>query len=170
MNSTQSLRPRSEIALGVAGKLAGALSTAFILLLPAGAYADANTVKLRVAARVASFFRVQMAHQADSLTITESDIRRGYIDFYAATQFSVATNVATGFAVDFQPTSDIFVSVKVTGLQTPTEFGASGGSALQNGQRASVSSHRLDYRFYVRQDASPGAYPWPMTISVHAVS
>ena len=63
-------------------------------------------------------------------------------------------NLTTGFAVDFRPTSDIFVSVKVTGLQTPTEFGASGGSALQNGSMARVSSHQLDYRFYVRPGVS----------------
>ncbi len=150
-------------------RCAAALCIAGTAISPAIGYAETNTVKLSVAARVASFFRVQTIYQTDNLTITESDVRRGYINISAATQFSVTSNVATGFVVDFYPQTDLFVSAQVTGLQAPAEVGASGGSAHQNGPRGRISLHLLDYRFQLRPDVVPGIYPWPMKISVRTV-
>jgi len=153
----------------VAALMASGIAITCVLISPAVASAETNTVKLGVAARVASFFRLKIDHQADSMIITESDIHRGYVDFPAATQFSVTSNLATGFVVDFQPQSDLFVSAQVTGLLAPTEFGASGGSAHQNDPHGRISSHRLDYRFHLRPDVTPGIYSWPMKISVRSV-
>lgn len=196
MNKSRRPPPTREIVLGVIGRLAsssmqhvahqppprtgrqpfaafalaGALSIACMLLSPAVARADTNAVKLRVAARVASFFRVQITHQAGHFSITESDIRRGYIDLAQATHFSVTTNVADAFVVDFQPHNNILRSVLVTGLDTPVEFGAGGGSAQQSASHGRISFRQLGYRFHLQPDVLPGVYPWPMRISVHTVS
>ncbi|MBC7624751.1 MAG: hypothetical protein H7232_15360 [Aeromicrobium sp.] len=147
-----------------------ALFLCFSLLTPAIAGTDTNTVKLRVAARVASFFRVQITLQADHFSITESDIRRGYIDLAQATHFSVTTNVTDAFVVDFQPHNNILLSVLVIGLDAPVEFGAGGGSAQQSASHGRVSFRQLGYRFHLQPDVLPGVYPWPMRISVHTVS
>jgi hypothetical protein len=128
----------------------------------------AETAKLSVMARVATFFRMQVEHQAAALTVTASDIRRGYVDVPAASNFSVFTNSQGGFIIDFLPRGEIFLSAIVTGLQGLVEIGAQGGSALHNTPYGRTTVHRLGYRFMLRPDLQPGDYAWPLVISVRA--
>jgi hypothetical protein len=130
------------------------------------AVAEPRTTKLTVMARVATFFRMQISHQAAALTLTEVDIERGYVEVPAASDFSVITNALVGFAIDFRPRSDVFRSVLVTGLQNPIEIGAHGGTAMNNVPHGRTTFHRLGYRFVLRPDLQPGSYPWPLEISV----
>ncbi len=130
------------------------------------AHAEPRAAELRVMARVATFFRMQVEHQAAALTITARDIELGYIDVAAASSFSVITNTQDGFVIDFRPRSDVFRSVLVTGLQNPIEIGAHGGIAIHDIPHGRTTSHQLDYRFMLRSDLQPGDYPWPLEISV----
>jgi hypothetical protein len=132
------------------------------------AHAEPHTAKLTVMARVATFFRMQVDHQAAALTITERDIERGYVEVPAASNFSVITNAQDGFVIDFRPRSDVFRSVLVTGLQNPVEIGAQGGSAMNNVPHGRTTFHQLGYRFMLRPDLQPGSYPWPLEISVRS--
>ena len=86
----------------------------------------------------------------------------------AATNFSVITNVQNGYIIDFRPRGDVFLSVLVTGLQSLVEIGAQGGSTLHNQPYGRSTVHQLGYRFILRPDVMPGAYPWPLEISVRA--
>jgi hypothetical protein len=132
------------------------------------AHAQGNTAKLTVMARIATFFRMQVEHQVPSLMVTASDIERGYVEVPAASGFSVVTNTQSGFLVDFRARSDVFLAVLVTGLQNSFEFGAGGGTAVQNVPRGRTSFHQLGYRFMLRPDLQPGNYPWPLEISVRS--
>jgi len=159
-------------ALSLQRKLVMALLIAAISLVSAPAvqngYAEPHTTKLRVMARVATFFRMQVGHQAAALTITAHDIERGYVEVPAASNFSVITNVQDGFVIDFRPRSDVFRSVLVTGLQNPIEIGAQGGTAMHNVPHGRTIFHQLGYRFMLRPDLQPGSYPWPLEISVRS--
>lgn len=98
--------------------------------------------------------------------MTAADIERGYVDVAAASSFSVATNTALAFLVDFRPRGDVFVSVRVTGLQNLVELGTHGGTALHDAARGRTSFYQLGYRFTLRPDLQPGSYPWPLEMSV----
>jgi hypothetical protein len=130
------------------------------------ACAEPHTTKLTVMARVATFFRMQVEHQAAALTITANDIERGYVEVPAASSFSVITNTPDGFVVDFRPRSDVFRSVLVTGLQNPFEIDAHGGTVMHSVPHGRTTYHQLGYRFMLRPDLQPGNYPWPLEISV----
>lgn len=119
-------------------------------------------------ARIATFFRMQVEHQTASLTVTAGDIERGYVEVSAASNFSVITNTLDGFIIDFRARSDVFLSVLVTGLQNSFEFGARGGTAVNNAPRGRTSYHQLGYRFVLPPDLPPGNYPWPLEISVRS--
>lgn len=154
-------RNLSRLSAGVL--LVGASGMPF--LPQAGA---ADTAKLSVMARVATFFRMQVEHQAAALTITANDIQRGYVDIPAASNFSVFTNSQGGFIIDFHPRGDVFLSVLVSGLQSLVEIGVQGGSVLNNTPYGRTTVHRLGYRFMLRPDLQPGDYAWPLAISVRA--
>jgi hypothetical protein len=132
------------------------------------AHADSHTTKLTVMARVATFFRMQIEHQAAALTVTALDVERGYVEVPAASNFSVITNTQDGFVIDFRPRSDVFRTVLVTGLQNPVEIGAQGGTAVNNVPHGRTTFHQLGYRFMLRPDLQPGSYPWPLDISVRS--
>lgn len=132
------------------------------------AHAEGNTTRLNVVARVATFFRMQVEHQAAVITVTPRDIERGYVEVLAASRFSVVTNTPDGFIVDFRPRSDVFLAVRITGLQNPVEFGVQGGAALHNVPHGQTTIHQLGYRFMLRPDLKPGNYPWPLEISVRS--
>lgn len=141
-----------------------------LVLAPAmqSAHAEAHTTKVIVMARIATFFRMQFEHQTASLTVTAQDVERGYVEVPAASSFSIVTNTQDGIVVDFRPRNDVFRSVVVTGLQNSFEIGAQGGSALHNLPHGRTTFHQLGFRFTLRPDVLPGAYPWPLEISVRA--
>lgn len=153
-------------------KLVMAVLIAAISLVSApamqNAYAQSHTTNLRIMARVATFFRMQVDHQAAALTITARDIERGYVEVPAASNFSVITNTQDGLVIDFLPCSDVFRSVLVTGLQNAIEIGAQGGTARHNVPHGRTTLHQLGYRFLLRPDLQPGSYPWPLQISVRS--
>jgi hypothetical protein len=154
-------------------KLVGSALIAAMSLVAAPAVqsayaAEPHTAKLTVMARIATFFRMQVDHQAAALTVTARDVERGYVEVPAASNFSVVTNVQDGFVIDFRPRSDVFRSVLVTGLQNPVEIGAQGGAATNNAPHGRTTFHQLGYRFTLRPDLQPGEYPWPLEISVRA--
>jgi len=152
--------------LSLQRKLIGAVLLAAMSLVSAPAHAAPNTTKLTVMARIATFFRMRVEHQAAALTITARDIERGYIEVPAASNFSVITNSQDGYVIDFRPRSDVFRSVLVTGLQNPIEMGAEGGAAMHNIPHGRTTFHQLGYRFTLRANLQPGSYPWPLEISV----
>ena len=130
--------------------------------------AEPPTAKVTVRARIATFFRMQVEHQIPVLTITARDVERGYVEVPAASNFSVVTNTQDGFIVEFRPHSDMFRSVRISGLQSQIEIGADGGTALNNAPHGRTTFHQLDYRFMLNPGVQPGNYPWPLEISVRA--
>lgn len=119
-------------------------------------------------ARIATFFRVQIEHQAATLEISATDIDRGYVEVPFASSFSIDTNTPTGIVVDFRARGEVFRSVLVWGLQQTYELGAEGGTAVHNAAHGRTSSHKLGFRFILRPDLQPGNYPWPLQFSVRA--
>jgi hypothetical protein len=152
----------------IGAALAVALSLVTALTAPGAFAADASTTKLMVMARIATFFRMQIEHQAPALTVTARDVERGYVEVPAASSFSVVTNTQDGFLIEFRSRSDMFRSVVVTGLQAPVEIGAQGGTATNNAPHGRTTSHQLGYRFNLRPDLPPGDYAWPLELSVRA--
>src|SRR6266404_4937965 len=102
--------------------------------------------------------------QQPSLTITSQDIQRGYVDVSAGTSLRTRTNDRNGFLVNFDPRSNVFERVSVTGIGGTVEIG-SGGGAVRAAYSGPESVAQLSYRFYLAQGVQSGNYPWPLQIS-----
>jgi hypothetical protein len=131
--------------------------------------AEGNSVRLGVSARIAAFFRLQVDHQLNTLTITAQDIQLGYVDVPSASQITVITNAADGYAIEFHPQGDLFQSVNIAGLQNPIHIGPFGGMAEQSVPHGRSTTHQLGYRFQLRSGLKAGNYAWPLAMSVRSL-
>jgi hypothetical protein len=120
---------------------------------------------MTVSATVVDTVSIRTLHQAETLVVTAQDIERGYVDVPAASRFEIRNKGPSLFEV--RPLNPFFRSVRVTGPEGSAEFGAAGGTLMQrsNGNGAAVNVS-LGYRFELAAGITPGAYKWPVSLTV----
>lgn len=137
-------------------------------LLP-GAEAGQSAGTLAVSVRVIAEAKLQTSHQASRLDVSAADVARGYVEVAAASRFSVSTDSLFGYTLEFHSVGHVFDAVQVVGLGRAVRMGADGGTVFVRGPLTSSASHELNYRFSLSPDTLPGAYAWPLLLSVHAL-
>jgi hypothetical protein len=139
------------------------------MVAPSAEAAQKSAV-LAVSAMVIANAKLQTSHQATSLNISAADVTRGYVEAPAASRFSVATNSRFGYRIEFHPLGDFFESVHVEGMGNVVRLGAEGGTIVQRGPLSQNLTHELNFRFNLRPGTLPGSYPWPLQLSVRALT
>jgi len=137
---------------------------------PAGTVAE-GTARIQVTARVPPRATLRVLHQEPVLVVTSEDIARGYVEAARASRIEVRDNTPGGCLLVFEgvagPDSP-FRRVLIRGLEREVEIGASGGFVPHRHAPAPVTAE-LSYRFSLDRDARPGAYPWPLAVSVRTM-
>jgi len=128
------------------------------------------TTSISVSATVLPGARMTTHFQASQLTITPADVRRGYVDVDAASNFSVLTNSRNGYTLEVSPIGYIYESVKIDGLGASVEVSGDGGAIVKRALITPAMSFQLSYRFILRSDVQAGVYSWPIQLSVRALS
>ena len=120
---------------------------------------------MTVSATVVDTVSIRTVHQAENLVITAQDIERGYVEVPAASRFDIRNKGPSLFEV--RPLNPLFKSVRVTGPEGTAEFGAAGGTMMQRSLgNAGAVSVSLGYRFELASGITPGAYKWPVSLTV----
>jgi len=147
----------------ISASLAAALSFAAI---SAGnvVHAGSTSAKIMVSARVLAVTNLKILHQAREIIITDEDIRKGYIDMESASRIQVRNNNPAGYMLTLQGIQWPLREARVRGLAN--EIWITSGSAFvhQPYSRAAITAE-LSYRFLLAEDAKPGTYSWPLSIS-----
>lgn len=154
----------------VACALAITLGLAPLVAMVPTVEAAQTSAAIPVSVRVVANARMRTIHQATQLRITGADVARGYVEAPAALRFSVATNSRSGYLLEFHPMRDVFKSVHVGGLGGTVQLGSDGGAIIQRGLQFPDLTHELSFRFTLRPGALPGSYPWPLQLSVRALT
>jgi len=128
-----------------------------------------ESAAMSVSVTVVAHAKIQTEFQATQLNVSEADVARGYVDITGASRFSISTNSHSGYIINFNPVSNIFESVQITGLGSLVQLSADGGSVVQRTPMIKNKSHELSFRFNLNQDVKPGSYPWPLLLSVRAL-
>jgi hypothetical protein len=123
------------------------------------------SAQLKVSATVLPYTSLNVSNRALAVEITEADISRGYVDIRAASAVEVSTNTREGYYLSFECFDSTFRQVRVDGLGRSALI-ASGSGIVPMPNNGRVVRMELSYRFILAEDAKPGSYPWPMTISV----
>ena len=144
--------------------LAGTL--AFLAVASSGTVlAGSTSATMSVSVTVRARALLSVDSQPASVTITEEDVSRGYVDVPGASRIQVRTNSPAGWLLEFQPMQGPFRSLDVTGLGSLAQVSAAGGWLAQPYAGKTLVTADLGYRFILSGDAQPGIYPWPVALS-----
>lgn len=129
-------------------------------------YAEAGQVRAQMAvtATVVESVSIRSVFQAHRLVITAQDVQRGFVEVPAGSRFEIRNKGPCLF--EFRATGDLFRSVRVTGLDGAAELGLSGGTLLQSALGDPAGKVAVNYRFILAAGVSPGAYDWPLALTV----
>jgi hypothetical protein len=163
------LLPRDRLvpALKLQRRLAMAAVLAALVPMGRGSSGEAQAGQTRaymaVTATVVDTVSVRSLYQASSLVVTQQDVQRGYVDVPGASRFEIRNKGPCVF--EFRAVGEVFRSVRVSAPQSVAEFGAGGGSMIQQGGHGAehVAVH---YRFALAPGVAAGAYDWPLALTV----
>lgn len=127
-------------------------------------HAGAVTALITVRAVVLPFASVKTVLEPASLTITEEDIGKGYVDEQSPSMLEIKSNSQRGSVLTLQAGEGPFTSAEVTFQGRTVTVGRQGGMLVFQASGRQIVSMR--YRFMLAHDARPGVYPWPFSLSV----
>lgn len=132
---------------------------------------DNNSSSITIAAteQVQSHTALKIVFQDSELIVTYADILRGYVDIPFATHIEIRNENLAGYLVVFNGVSGPFKEVVVKGLGREAQVISSGGWIAQPYNGRDPVMIELSYRFILSEDAQPGKYAWPLTISVSPI-
>jgi hypothetical protein len=161
-------RARTDAGRGRTAARAARGSAAVILLWIASSTptrARASSADVVVSASVLPRATVTVEAHPGTLVLSETDVRRGFVDLPNASRIRVRTNSPGGYLLAFAIDSDIVAGVVLDGAGGRIQLSGGGGLVPRPypGPLAFVSE--LGYRFLLSPDARPGTYPWPVALS-----
>jgi hypothetical protein len=109
--------------------------------------------------------KLEVQQQVAQLSISRTDIERGYVDVPAASKIEVRSNSKNGFTLAFNTMVGMFQGVQVTGLGSLVELGTDGGSVAHRTNSRGPVALLLGYRFVLAKGIQPGNYAWPIALS-----
>lgn len=121
--------------------------------------------EVRVTATVLPYTQMSIHNQSAMLIVTEADISRGYVDVPVGSSLQVKSNSREGHYLSFESSAAIFKQVRIDGLGKTALLGA-GSSVVPFALKGREVRLNLSYRFILAEKIQPGAYPWPLTVSV----
>ena len=137
-----------------------AATAALILLLPVVSVANSATDRMNIAATVVAHITLSVLREPETLSISEQDIERGYIE--AQARYDVKTNVADGYRLRFVPRVGLARQVTIQGL---------GGTVVLRDLEVDVfrpvSSDDVNLRLRIdlRPDLEAGSHRWPLLVA-----
>lgn len=143
----------------------GALTTLAATTISPDIHAAARS-QIAVTAFVPAQAVAQLAQHPSEITITDTDVARGYVDIPAASQLRVTSNNPAGYIVDFFSRLPIFTSVRVSSPDGGADLGPDGGAIVERGRQGRDMLLNLSYRFNLVERVRPGTYPWPLALNV----
>lgn len=132
---------------------------------------DASSVssKTKIAEEIQRHTALKVVHQTSELVITQADIIRGYIDIPAGANIEIQNNNLGGYMIFFKGIGTPFKEVLVKGLGGEVKINSNGGWIAQPYNGRDPLMVELSYRFILSENAKPGTYAWPLTISVSPI-
>lgn len=131
----------------------------------AGTVSPNITVKAVVTPRL----RLKVIYQQPEITLTKPDIERGYIVLPSASLLEVESNNPSGYLLAFEGSLGPFKEVHIQGLDRPVQLDSGNAFIRQPYTRNGKMVVELSYRGILPENANPGTYSWPFSISAQPI-
>ncbi len=128
------------------------------------ANAGSTNTKIIVSAKVLARTSLKIIHQIKEIIITSTDIRKGYIDIKNALHIEIKSNNTAGYMLTFQGITWPFKEIDVQGLASKIRI-SPGITFIYQPYNRGVMTIELDCQLFLNEDAQPGIYNWPLSIS-----
>lgn len=102
--------------------------------------------------------------QINRLTLTEKDIRAGFVDVPAGTIFEVRTNDRNGYRMNLHVEGSFVREAVLRINQRSVLAGPGPGIFIRTFPGEAGERISIHYRLYLSPDLKPGSYPWPVSI------
>lgn len=122
---------------------------------------------LLVSAVIARHTSIRIAPPA-SISISEEDLARGYVEIAAPVEVTVQSNVPQGYALVFERQGEQVLQAHVQGPDGPLLVGSTAATASRPAAGPGMWRDRLQlrFRFDLASGARTGQHPWPLNISL----
>jgi hypothetical protein len=111
---------------------------------------------------------IKILYQMPSITITASDIQKGYLYIPGATKLSIYDNNQSGYALLFEGLNWPFNKALVQGLDREIQISLHSAFIHQPYRKIPITE-TLSYRFNLADNAKPGEYEWPLSVSLSPI-
>ncbi len=139
----------------------GALVLAASLANPV--WADQRQTGFSVGVTVPVRVTLEVVEQPAELTLTETDIARGYKDVSA--RYRVSCNDRRGFVLRIAPRSSITQHVEIQGLGANVVLRDAAIEIAQQPRAARVQNLALEFRFVLNSSTVPGTAALPVQVA-----
>lgn len=153
-------------------RVSAAIAVALAAGTPAGSItaeaAETASAKVTVSATVLRHASVRVLTAPQTLSISEADIARGYVDVPVPSRLEIRSNSPSGYVIAIESAADFSRGTEVRGLGDMVSFGPFGGvlHVKGGGHGMNVIPVELNYRVLLSDVARPGVHPWPVQLSV----
>ena len=109
-----------------------------------------------------------MVSQPRELHITDTDIERGYIDVNEPSRIEIRSNSPNGYLLSFESRGLSLKEIHVRGFGQDVQIAPGGGWISRPDSGRGAIQEELRYRFVLSDTVRPGAYAWPLSMSLMA--
>lgn len=132
-------------------------------------FAGSSKASITVSATILARVSQSIIHQAPSVSVTEDDVKKGFVEIYSGTILQIKTNARSGYALLFEGVSELFSEVWVTDKGRTTVLSPNGGFIYQSSSGSNIEVKDLTYKFHLKKDIQPGSYSWPLRVRASMV-
>jgi hypothetical protein len=127
-------------------------------------FAGSSNAKIMVTATVVARVNQSIIHQESRITVTDEDIKRGFIEIPSGTILQVKTNDRKGYGLFFEGSNELFKEVMVMDKGRTVVLSLNGGFVHQPYSGRNIEVKDLSYKLHLKEDIQPGTYPWPFRV------
>jgi hypothetical protein len=128
-------------------------------------FAESGKATVVVSATVMAKISQSTLHQEPLINVTQSDLKKGFVDIPSGTILQVKTNARNGYALFFEGSDEVFKEIVVMDNRGRTvTLSPHGGFVLQPYSGSKIEVKDLSYRLQLKENTQPGTYPFPFRV------
>ena len=126
--------------------------------------AGSGKATIMVSATVVARISQSILHQEPRITVTEGDIKRGFIEVVSGTILQIKTNARNGYALFFEGSNELFKEIVVRDKGRTVTLSPQGGFVHQPYSGSNIEVKDLSYKLQLKENIKPGSYPFPFRV------
>ena len=127
-------------------------------------FAESGKATIMVSATVIGRISQSIIHQEPRISVTEGDIKKGFIEIASGTILQIKTNARNGYALFFEGSNELFKEVMVMVNGRTVSLSPNGGFVHQPYSGSNIEVKDLSYKLQLKEDIQPGIYPFPFRV------